>query len=149
MSCQPGVIAFSMSNMVHVDVHNIFIVYFQTTSSSTKNFYTLVVSLQLTPKSHFKLSPSGKGMYIRFSNLLRSASSISHGWLVAARTITSFDAPPTSPIPVKKNYFIQMSKMALYTSMPPPKCLVHSEISPVKSLFCITITIKPEILACH
>lgn len=31
----------------------------------------------------------GKGMYIRFSNLLLKASSMSHGKLVAAKTITT------------------------------------------------------------
>ncbi len=42
----------------------------------------------------------GKGMYIRFSSLLRRASSMSHGKLVAASTITILVGSSFSPVAV-------------------------------------------------
>ena len=53
-------------------------------------------------------SLSGRGMYMRFSSRLLSASSISQGWLVAASTMTSFEASsPVAPTPVveKRNTY--------------------------------------------
>ena len=43
--------------------------------------------------------PVGRGIYILFSNLLRRASSISHGKFVAARTITTFSASSSVVFP--------------------------------------------------
>lgn len=58
----------------------------------------------------FKL-PLGNGMYIRFSSRRRRASSISHGKLVAARTMTIFvgsSSCPVAPVTpaVKQHYKI-------------------------------------------